>query len=180
MTIHPSCVLRRIVVGVCLASASVCAYSQSAAEASPSQDPDPREALAFYVGTWTQPEGKDTSYRETCSWLDQRRHHVVCRTSIQSGDKLREYLGIYSYDPHRAEYLYHGFGGSAGVYTERGQRMPKGFRFFSDRGSGADRVRTRMTLVESADGRVGTVTETATGDGPWEIKESVNYLRVRP
>ena len=99
---------------------------------------------------------------------------------MQTASGARETLGTYSYDPTSGEYLAHSFGASGGVITERGQRIPKGFVFRSERGTGADKVQVRFTIEEAAQGRVNTVTETATAGGPWVVEERLEYLRTRP
>ena len=123
---------------------------------------------------------KREGFRETCSWLPEGRRHIVCRARVQRAEGAVEALGVYSYDQTKGEYLYHGFGSRGGVTIERGHRIPDGFHFTSERGTGADRVRTRFTIVEGAQGRVSTVSETSKGEGPWVVEERVEYLRTRP
>ena len=175
-----SIVIRRVALAAWLASVSGCVNSQPAGLPSPSERSEPHEALAFYEGTWTILDKKHEGYRETCSWLAEGRRHIVCKSRVQTANGPQESLGVYSYDQTSGEYLYHGFGAGGIVSTERGQRIPKGFRFFSERGTGADRVRTRFTIEEAAQGRVNTVTETAKAEEPWVVEESLEYLRTRP
>jgi hypothetical protein len=40
--------------------------------------------------------------------------------------------------------------------------------------------REATTIEEAAHGRVNTVTETATVEGPWVVEERLEYLRTRP
>ncbi len=61
------------------------------------------------------------------------------------------------------DYVYHYFGPRGNLYIERGQRIPGGFRFTSESGTGADRVRTRLT---------------AKTDRPWVIEKRLEYLRT--
>jgi hypothetical protein len=167
-----------VVLVAWFASVAVSARSQPAD--SPSARSEPHEALAFYEGTWT-PQGKKLGrYRESCAWLTGGRRHVVCTARADTANGPVESLGVYSYDPTRGEYLYHGFGSRGAVSTERGQRISNGFRFVSESGVGADRVRTRFTITEGAPGRVNTVNEVAKADGPWVVEEELEYLRTRP
>jgi hypothetical protein len=175
-----STVIRCVAVAAWLASVSGCAISQPAGLPLPPERSEPHEALAFYEGTWTLLDKKREGYQETCSWLDDRRRQIVCRTRLQTDSGLREALGVYSYDQTSREYLYHGFGGSGSLMTERGQRIPKGFRFTSEQGTGAEKVRKRFTIEEAAQGRVNTVSETSRAEGPWVIEEKLEYLRTRP
>jgi hypothetical protein len=163
-----------------VALVSGCANSHSADLPSPLERSEPHAALAFYEGTWTILDKEHEGYRETCSWLDEVRRHIVCRARVQKADGPRESLGVYSYDQARGEYLYHGFGSRGVIMIERGQRIPNGFHFTSERGAGADRVRTRFTIVEGAQGRVNTVSETSKAEGPWLVDERREYLRTRP
>ena len=179
--IKRSVVIGRVALVAWLASVSGSAPSQAADLPLPSEPLDPYEALSFYEGTWALLGKGNEGYRETCSWLaGGGRRHIVCRASVQTAEGPRESLGVYSYDETKGEFVYHGFGSRGTVYIERGQRIPGGFRFMSERGTGADRVRTRFTIVEAAEGLVNTVSETAKPDGSWVVKERQEYLRTRP
>lgn len=173
-------VIYRVALAAWLASVSGCANSQAADLPSPLERSEPHEALAFYEGTWTILDKGHEGYRETCSWLGEGRRHIVCRARVQTAEGPRESLGVYSYDRTRGEYLYHGFGARGTVSTERGQRIPNGFHFTSERATGADRVQTRFTIVEAPEGRVNTVSETAKAEGLWVVEERLQYLRTRP
>ena len=175
-----SSVTRRVALSAWLASVVGFANSQSASLSSPLERSEPHEALAFYEGTWTITDKEHESYRETCSWLAGGRRHVVCSASVQTANGPRESVGVYSYDTTGGEYLYHGFGFRGNVVTERGQRIPKGFRFMSERGTGADRVLTRFTIEEGPHGRVNTVSEVSKTAGSWVVEERLEYLRTRP
>ena len=89
---------------------------------------------------------------------------------MQTASGIRETLGTYSYDPTSGEYLAHSFGASGGVLTERGQRIPKGFVFRSERGTGADKVQVRFTIEEAAQA-ASTVTK-GHGRGPVSSREA--------
>jgi hypothetical protein len=163
----------RATVAAWLVAVGGCANMQP----SPPERSEPHEALAFYVGTWTT---SDPMFRETCAWLPEARRHVVCRARVQIPGGNRESLGVYSYDPTSGDYLYHGFGSRGGVLIERGRRIANGFHFTSERGTGAEHVRTRFTIEEGADGRVNTITERSRADGPWVVEQTLQYLRTRP
>lgn len=173
-------VMRRVALAAVLVSAASSAASQTAEPTLPSEPLQPYEALAFYEGTWTLLSKGHEGYRETCSWLPEGRRHIVCRARGPTPTGVRESLGVYSYDPARGAYLYHGFGSRGTVSIEVGHRIADGFHFTSERGTGADRVRTRFTIVQGAGGRVNTVSEVSKGEGPWVEEERLEYLRVRP
>jgi len=180
MPAKTSIVIRRVALAAWLLSVAGCATSQPAELPLPLERLEPYEALAFYEGTWTLLSKGHEGYRETCSWMVGGRRHIVCRARQQTASGEREALGVYSYDPTKGEYLYHGFGSRGTLTIEVGQRIANGFHFTSERGTGADRVRTRFTIVEAADGRVNTVNEVAKGEGPWVVDERLEYLRARP
>jgi hypothetical protein len=138
------------------------------------------EALAFFEGTWTVP-GK-TDWRESCAWLPAGRRHMVCRPRWDRPAGASEDLSVYSYDAATGAYVVHGFKANGQFAADRGERVPRGFRFASDLGTGAHRVRERLTLEEEegAAGRVTVVSETARGDGPWVVNHQTDYLRTRP
>src|SRR5438132_706537 len=98
---------------------------------SPAEYSEPHEALAFYEGTWTKPD-KNDGYKETCTWLDGRRRHMICRATLPTPTGMREALGVYSYDEESRQYLSHGFSGNGRILIEKGQRIPNGFRFISE------------------------------------------------
>lgn len=173
-----SIVIRRVALAAWLASVSACANSQPVSL--PSERSEPHESLAFFEGTWTTLDAEPKDFRETCSWLAGGRRHMVCRSRWQAANGPREALGVYSYDQPTGEYLYHGFGAGGAVIKERVQRLPKGWLFTSERGTGVERVRTRETLEETAEGRFSAIRETAKSEGPWVFERRVEYLRTRP
>ena len=99
---------------------------------------------------------------------------------VRTATETREAIGVYSYDQESGQYLYHGFSGSGRILVEKGQRIPSGFRFMSERGKGADLVRVQFTIVEAEGGRINAVTETAKPGEPWVVEERTSYLRTRP
>jgi hypothetical protein len=156
--------------------ATVCVASTNPSSTSPS---DPYEALEFYVGHWRLLDKGNEDYRETCSWLaGDGRRHIICRSTREGPDGPRESLGVYSYDEANREFVYHGFGKRGSIYVERGQQIPRGFRYFSESGVGADRMQTRFTIVEADDGHVNTLNEVSKAGGPWVVDEKLEYVRT--
>lgn len=172
--------IRRSVLAAWVASVSGIANSQPATLPSALERSKPHEALAFYEGNWTILDKRNEDVRETCSWLAEGRRHIVCRSRGQTAKGPWESLGVYSYDQTLGEYLYHGFGLRGAISIEKGKRIPNGFLFTSESGTGADRIRTRFTIVETASGRVATVTEEAKAGEAWVVTEKLDYLRTRP
>jgi hypothetical protein len=169
--------LRRAAVSVWLAVTVGCACSQSTS--SPATASDPYEALAFFEGTWTTSDSTpEDDFKETCMWLPEGRRHMICRSQWRTKDGRREGLSIFSYDSPTSEYRYHGFRSGGVVVTQKGQRLPKGWLFTSDRGTGADRVQTRVTIERSAEDRFSFLSESAKGDNPWLVGARFEYVRV--
>lgn len=181
MSTRTTSVISRVALAAWLAAVSGGASLQAADVPVASKSSDPYEALSFYQGTWTLLDKKHEGYTETCSWLaGGGRRHIVCRSSVTTAGENRESLGVYSYDEAKSEFVYHGFSKPGSVYIERGKRIANGFVYTSEQGAGADRVRTRFTIVEGEHGRVSTVNEKSTADGPWVVDEKLEYLRTRP
>ncbi len=171
-------VVKRLALAGLLASVGVDVHSQAADWPRPMERSEPHEALAFFEGTWTVPGNK--GWRESCSWLAEGRRHIVCRPRWENPKGALEGLSVYSYDETNGAYLAHSFKASGLVTAERGHRIPRGFRFMSESGAGAERVRERLTLEEDVGGRVIVVSETAKGEGPWVVENKTGYLRTRP
>jgi hypothetical protein len=143
--------------------------------------PNPRDALAFYEGSWAV-AGKinDDEREETCSWLSGNKGHIVCRASRKVAGEIHETISFYSYDETSREYVYHWFGREGDIFVERGQRIPNGFQFSSEEGSGTDKVRSRFKITEAEGGRVHTVEEKSKAGGPWVVEKKTDYIRTRP
>lgn len=164
-----------------LALAYACAGANAQPVRSPAAPSEPHEALAFFEGTWTvSGSTAEGAFRETCAWLAEGRRHMVCRSWWGAEGGRREGLSIFSYDPASNEYRYHGFRAGGAVVTQKGERLPAGWLFTSDRGVGSDRLQTRVTIEKLAEGRFGFLSESATGGNPWVVGARVEYIRVGP
>jgi hypothetical protein len=169
--------LRRAAVLLWLAA--TCGYSFSQPSSSPAAPSDAHEALAFFEGTWTTSDSTpEDDFKETCAWLAEGRRHMICRSSWKTEAGRREGLSIFSYDPSSNEYRYHGFRAGGAVVTHKGQRLPQGWLFMSDRGSGDDRIQSRVIIERTAEGRFGFLSESAKGDKPWSVGAKFEYIRV--
>ena len=76
------------------------------------------------------------------------------------------------------EYKYHGFRPGGAVVTHKGQRLSKGWLFTSERGTGDDRVQTRVTIERVSDDRFSFLSESARRDKPWTVDAKFEYVRV--
>jgi hypothetical protein len=164
-------------LGYAAVATALCGFGTAQAAETPA---NPRQALAFYVGTWTAPNGEYPSYVEKCSWLPGARGHIVCRSSEMSAGGPQEAIGIFSYDQAAGEYVCHTFWSDGRIRVERGEAIPNGFRFNSEKGSGANKVLYRLTLTEGAEGRVFTISESSKAGGPWIVDKKVEFARTRP
>ena len=173
--------LRRATISLMLAAAVGHAYSQPATPPAtrPATLSEPHEALAFFEGTWTTSDSTpDDDFRETCAWLSEGRRHMICRSRWRAEDGRREGLSIFSHDPSTSEYRYHGFRSGGAVIVQKGQRLPRGWLFTSDRGTGADRVQSRVTIEKTAQDRFSFLRESAKSDNPWVVADKFKYVRV--
>ena len=167
----------RLGASLFLAVAVCHAYAQQVA--SPATPSEPHEALAFFEGTWTTSDATaEDDFRETCAWIPESRRHMMCRSRWRVEGGRREGLSIFSYDPSGGEYMYHGFRAGGAVVTHKGQRLPKGWSFTSDRGTGSDRLQTRVTIEKITQDRFSFLSESAKGDNPWRVGAKLDYLRV--
>jgi hypothetical protein len=169
--------LRHATLLLWLVAAVGCAYAQPAS--SPGAPSEPHDALAFFEGTWTTSDAApEEDFKETCAWLPEGRRHMICRSRWRAEAGHREGLSIFSYDSSASEYRYHGFRAGGAVVTLSGRRLPKGLLFSSDRGTGPDRMQTRVTIEKTAPDRFSFLSESAKGDGPWQVGAKVEYVRV--
>lgn len=153
---------------------------RAAAQAAPAptEPSESHEALSFFQGSWTTAESTpEDEFRETCGWLPEGRRHMVCRSTWLTATGRREGLSIFSFDSSTGDYLYHGFRSGGAVLTQRGRRTPTGWIFRSERGTGPEKVRTRVTIESNSQGGFNFLSETATGDGPW--KEAARFVYQR-
>ena len=169
--------LRRIAFPLWVSIATI--HTQAQPLVAPAANAEPHEALAFFEGSWTTSTSTpEDDFRETCSWLPGARRHMVCRSSWMSGGERREGLSVFSYDASSNEYRYHGFRSGGAVVFQTGQRIAGGWSFTADRGTGDDRVRSRVTMRRVADDRFSFLSESAKGDKPWTVAAQFDYVRV--
>ena len=169
-----------VLIGVvALASGPSVGASRAHGVPTPVERSAPHEALSFFEGTWTTADAKpEDNFREVCTWLAEGRRHMVCRSKWMATAGPREGLSIFSFESSTGEYLYHGFRAGGAVVTQRGRRTQNGWVFGSDRGLGADRVRTRVTIESSLERGFTFLSETAQGDGPWSEAGRAVYQRL--
>jgi hypothetical protein len=145
----------------------------------PAATAQPHEALAFFEGSWTTSDARpEDDFKETCAWLPEARRHMVCRSRWRADTGYREGMSIFSYEPSSGDYRYHGFRSGGAVVVQSGQRLPQGWVFTSDRGTGADRVQARVTIERVTPDRFSFLSESAKGGGPWLVGARFDYLRV--
>ena len=138
------------------------------------------EALTFFEGSWTIEERPASqNYVETCAFMPSGRRHMVCRTTWSAASGPREGWSIISYRAADSTYLYYGLRAGGAVEAMIGRKLPDGFEFLSETGSGATRERARVTVTRLASQRFRLVASTATGDGPWTVAETEHYVPSR-
>ena len=145
---------------------------------SPETPSSPHERLTFFEGTWTTDDSPpERRSRETCAWMEGGRRHMICRTRwLTPAGTWREGMSMFSWDPSDSLYRYYGLRTSGMVEQHRGRATENGWEFFSEKGTGPARTRTRVVITRLKPGEFRLVEQTATGDGPWQLAAEVRYL----
>jgi hypothetical protein len=139
----------------------------------------PHEALGFFEGTWTVEESApERRFVETCTWLDGGRRHMICRSTWQTVSGPREGMSIFSFRAEDSTYLYYGLRADGAVEALQGRCLPDGWEFSREEGVGANRQRSRVTIARLTQNRFRFVVESAEGDGPWILEDTVHYRMV--
>lgn len=58
----------------------------------------------------------------------------------------------------------------------RGRRLPDGWEFLSETGTGPTRQAKRVTITRLAPRRFRLVASSAVGDGPWTVVDTEHYI----
>ena len=165
-------------IGTLIGASFLAAMAQ--APVAPMTPSPPHEALTFFEGSWTIEERPpEDGLVETCAWLPAGRRHMVCRSTWRTETGPREGVSIFSYRAADSTYLYYGLRAGGAAVMMQGRRLPDGWEFSNDEGSGAGRVRTRVTITRLNDKRFRLVAETATGDGPWTVASTDHYRPIQ-
>lgn len=169
--------ISRASLALVLASSALSAQSP----VTPMTASEPHEALSYFEGSWTiEEQDRAQGLIEACAWLPSGRRHLVCRSTWRVATGPREAWSIYSYRAADSTYVYYGLRSGGAIETLEGRRSATGWEFFNQRGSGATRVRLRVTLTPLTQDRFRFTAETAVGDGPWTDPRSEHYVRVVP
>lgn len=154
------------------------ATAQSAAVPRPLDHSPPHERLGFFEGSWTTADATpEEGFLEVCAWLAEGRRHMVCKSRWNTSSGPREGLSVFSYDSANEEYVYNGFRAGGSHVIQRGSEQGGRWQFRSERGNGADRLRSRVT-IEPNDRGFTLLSETSKGDEPFRAGAKVEYLRL--
>jgi hypothetical protein len=166
-----------------LAFASGCAVvtlatAQTEAVPRPLDPSPPHERLGMFEGTWTTADStSEDGFREHCAWLSEGRRHMVCKSRWNTPSGPREGLSVFSYDNATGDYVYNGFRAGGSHVIQRGSQQGGRWHFHSERGNGADRLRSRIT-IEPTDSGFTFLSETSKGDEPFRAGARVEYVRL--
>lgn len=148
---------------------------------SPLTPSTPHEALLFFEGTWMVEESPpEEEYVETCGWLPAGRRHMVCRSRWRTPAGVREGMSMFSYRAEDSTYLYYGLRAGGAVAAYEGKSVPGGWDFTAMRGTGAERVRERITIRSMGPDRFRFTAESSTGDQPWSVDAELHFRRAKP
>jgi len=154
------------------------ATAQTTAVPQPLDLSPPHERLGFFEGVWTIADSTpEDGFREVCAWLPQGRRHIVCKSRWNTPSGPTEGLSVFSYDVATGDYVYNGFRPAGSHVTLRGSEQGGRWHFHSERGNGADRLRTRVT-IEPNEGGFIFLSETSKGDEPYQAGAKVVYRRL--
>jgi hypothetical protein len=165
--------------------AGLLGLASSAATAQESQQPrgptSPRpahERLAVFEGVWTTAErAAGVEFRETCSWMDGGRRHMICRARSTGPQGVIENRTIYSYRGRDSTYVVTALLANGQLWTYHGR--PDGgrwvFHLQDDRPGSSQRL--RMTVIPGED-RIRFVEESSEDGGPWRLTEDYTHILV--
>ena len=168
---------------VCTTQSAVRALPQGTLQTPSAADvPSPaHERLAVFEGVWTRtdlPQGQ--TFRETCAWLVGGRRHMVCRQRLESSNRAREQIGVYSYRPADSKYTLTVL--LAGGQLWRYEGAPEGDRWvFERQGSRPDAPRRLRQVVTPGRDSIHFREEMSENGGAWTLtdpSEDYRYVKV--
>lgn len=101
---------------------------------------------------------------------------MICRSAWRGAAGPREGMSIFSYRTADSTYLYYGLRPSGLAEAMQGRRLPDGWEFYSEEGTGSARQRVRVTITKLETRRFRLIAESAMGDGPWR-EEGIEHYR---
>lgn len=133
------------------------------------------QALDGFVGTWTI-SGRESTYRETCTWYHGERH-IVCNTESKRNDgSIAHSMSILSFVPDHG-YVYTGIGSRGRYETHEKGTFQDGILEYTDYSDG---VTTRIRIGPFTDRTIVPFTVHTSKNGTdWQTAESFNYTRVQ-
>jgi hypothetical protein len=139
----------------------------------------PRERLQMLEGEWTL-EGREDTFRETCSWF-HKRSHMVCNSESRKADgTFGRGVTVMSWSEEKQRFLYFHYG-SSGRTVAHDLFLRDGVLYGTgERPEGTDLVRFQVRMAPRADGSFDFVEEESKNAGPWTKSAEVHYVRVKP
>lgn len=158
------------------------ASAQGAGESRPQGPMTPRpahERLAVFEGVWTSADTiPGVSFRETCSWMEGGRRHMICRSRYESPNGNVEHRTIYSYRGRDSTYVVTALLGTGQVWTYEG-RVQDG-RWVFDRVFDRPDVTQRLRMVVTPAGdTIHFIEESSENGAAWKVTEDYRYVRIR-
>ena len=135
---------------------------------------NPRPRLEWLIGDWTI-EGREQTFRETCTWFHDRSH-VVCNSESQGKSGLRKGVSVISYSEAEKQFMYYHYS-SSGVTVAMdvfiGDRM---LIATAERRRDGDVVREQVWMTPNRDGSYEFREDTSTNGGPWTTGTRFRYV----
>ena len=132
--------------------------------------------LGVLVGDWTV-VGRETTYRDTCSWFGDRSF-VICIARNSAKNSLDQ--TIVGYSKEDGHYTYFSFGNSGESNARIG--FPSGERglvLTTERRQTAGLTRITTLLEPQADGRLRIREDRSVDGGPWSMTGEIFYIARR-
>jgi hypothetical protein len=136
---------------------------------------DPYSKLAFFEGTWTV-EGQEATYRETCSWFEDRRF-LICKAEDKEAGTPTWSMSIFGYSAERQAYTHTLLGSSGGIRTIHGWHDGRVWTFIGEVQQGSSTKRTQVTITPTNKGFTFRQ-DAATNGTAWRKAAEFTYVRL--
>ena len=136
---------------------------------------DPYSKLAFFEGTWTV-KGQEATYRETCSWFENRRF-LICKAEDKEGGAPSWTMSIFGYSTEQQAYTHTLFGSSGSIRSIHGWHDGKVWTFTGETHQGDSTRRMQVTISPTKRGFTFQQDVSING-AAWKKAAEFSYIRL--
>lgn len=137
---------------------------------------DPQAKLAAFEGTWTV-VGQEATYRETCSWFENRRF-LVCKAEDKEGGNSSWTMSIMGWSAEKQAYTHTLFGSTGNIRNMLGWLDGASWTFTGESQRGGDARRLQVSITPTEKG-FRFRQDVSTNGSPWQPAAEFDYVRVR-